>query len=358
VSNGARVSNGPGGSGGKAGVAPAPREQERVVDMHTHFIPQEFARRAGEHKAWQARIEQRNGAHWVVHDQGFAYPLFETFLGGDAKVADMAARGIDVSLMSLSPTLFYYWIGAADGRSFARLANDSLAEVAGGSGGRIEGLASLPMQDPAAAAEELRRAVDELGLHGAQIGTSVEGRHLDADEFTPLWEAADALGAVLILHPYYVGPRPGLEDYYLTNSFGNPQDTALAASRLIHSGLFDRWPRVRIVLVHAGGFLPYQMGRFDHAWRVRPEPKERLDRPPSEYLLHLWFDTITHSDKALAWLVDFAGDDRVMLGTDLPYDMGDVDPVGRVDRSVGSDEVRSRVAGANAARLFGLKEAP
>jgi aminocarboxymuconate-semialdehyde decarboxylase len=331
---------------------------QRVVDMHTHFIPQEFVDRTGDEAAWEARIEQRNGGRWVVHDQGFAYPLFDTFLGGDAKLADMVERGIDVSLMSLSPTLFYYWIKAADGRAFARLANESLAEVARASNGRIEGVASLPMQDPAAAAEELRRAVDELGLRGAQIGTSVEGKQLDAEDFAPLWEAADALGAVLILHPYYVGPVPGLEDYYLTNSFGNPRDTALAASRLIHSGLFIRFPRVRIVLVHAGGFLPYQMGRFDHAWRVRPEPKERLDRPPSEYLDHFWFDTITHNDNALAWLVDFAGDDRVMLGTDLPYDMGDVDPVGRVDRSLGSEDVRDRVAGANASRLFGLKEAP
>ena len=353
------MSDGQGGSGGKARSAPAPREKrEPVVDMHNHFIPEEFARRAGDEAAWGAHIEQRNGSPWIVHDQGFAYPLFEEFLGGDAKLADMDARGIDVSLMSLSPTLFLYWIEAADGRSFARFANDSLAEVARSSNGRIEGVASLPMQDPGAAAEELRRAVGDLGLHGAQIGTSVEGKHLDAEDFTPLWEAADALGAVLILHPYYVGPLPGLEDYYLTNSFGNPQDTALAASRLIHSGLFDRWPRVRIVLVHAGGFLPYQMGRFDHAWRVRPEPKERLDRPPSEYLDHFWFDTITHSDNALTWLVDFAGDDRVMLGTDLPYDMGDADPVGRVDRSVGSDEIRVRVSGRNAARLFGLKEAP
>jgi aminocarboxymuconate-semialdehyde decarboxylase len=328
-----------------------------VVDMHTHFIPEEFVRRAGEVAAWQAHIEQRDGAKWVVHDQGFAYPLFDTFLGGEAKFADMASRRIDVSLMSLSPTLFLYWIGAADGRSFARLANESLAEVARASNGRIEGVASLPMQDPAAAAEELRYAVEELGLHGAQIGTSVEGKQLDGEEFTPLWEAADVLGAVLILHPYYVGLLPGLEDYYLTNSFGNPQDTALAASRLIHSGLFDRFPRVRVVLVHAGGFLPYQIGRFDHAWHVRPEPKVRLSRPPSDYLQHLWFDTITHNDQALAWLVDFVGDDRVMLGTDLPYDMGDVEPVERVGRSLRSTEVRNRVSGGNATSLFRLQEA-
>jgi aminocarboxymuconate-semialdehyde decarboxylase len=328
----------------------------RVVDIHTHFIPEEFVRRANDTPAWQAHIEPRDGERWVVHDQGFAYPWFDTFLGGAAKLADMDQRQIDVSIMSLSPTLFLYWIDSGEGRAFARLANESLADVARESNGRLLGLASLPMQDPGAAAAELGHAVDELGLLGAQIGTSVEGRHLDAEQFAPFWDAADQLRAVLILHPYYVGPRPGLEDYYLTNSFGNPQDTALAACRLILSGLFDRWPNVRIVLVHGGGFLPYQAGRLDHAWHVRPEPKQKLHRPPTEYLSHFWFDTITHNDRALAWLADFVGDDRVMLGTDLPYDMGDGDPVGRVERSIASEEGRERVVGANATKLFGAAE--
>jgi aminocarboxymuconate-semialdehyde decarboxylase len=331
-------------------------EARRVIDMHTHFIPEEFVARASGTPAWQAHIERRDGSRWVVHDQGFAYPFFDTFLGGAAKLDDMDARGVDVSIMSLSPTLFYYWIDAGESRAFARLSNEALAEAVGRSGGRIAGMASLPMQDPAEAADELRRALDHLGLLGAQIGTSVERRPLDGAEFTPLWEAADELGAVLVLHPYYVGSLPGLEDYYLTNIFGNPMDTALAASRLVMSGTLERYPNLRFVLVHGGGFLPYQVGRLDHGWRVRPEPKATLPRPPKDYLDRFWFDTITHDDRALAWLVDFMGDDRVMLGTDLPYDMGDADPVGRVERSISSEEARDRVSGGNAMKLFGLTE--
>jgi aminocarboxymuconate-semialdehyde decarboxylase len=331
-------------------------EARRVIDMHTHFIPEEFVERASSTPAWQAHIERRDGSTWVVHDQGFAYPLFDTFLGGTAKLDDMDARGVDVSIMSLSPTLFYYWIDAGESRAFARLSNEALAAAVGRSGGRIAGMASLPMQDPPEAADELRYALDHLGLLGAQIGTSVERRPLDGAEFTPLWEAADELGAVLVLHPYYVGSLPGLEDYYLTNIFGNPMDTALAASRLVMSGTLERYPNLRFVLVHGGGFLPYQVGRLDHGWRVRPEPKATLRRPPRDYLDRFWFDTITHDDRALAWLVDFMGDDRVMLGTDLPYDMGDADPVGRVERSISSEEARDRVSGGNAMKLFGLTE--
>jgi aminocarboxymuconate-semialdehyde decarboxylase len=328
----------------------------RVIDIHTHFIPEEFAHRAGSTPAWGAHIEQRDGSDWVVHDQGFAYPLFDTFLGRQEKFADMDKRGIDVSVMSLSPTLFYYWMSAADGRAFARMANEALAQTVAESSDRLVGLATLPMQEPESAADELRYSIDELALIGAQIGSSVEREPLDGDEFTPFWEAANELNAVIVLHPYYVGPLPGLEDYYLTNIFGNPMDTALAASRIIMSGLLERYPNLRIVLVHGGGFLPYQIGRLDHGWRVRPEPKKTVPRVPSDYLDHFWFDTITHNDQALEWLVKFVGGDRVMLGTDLPYDMGDADPLGRIQRSLRTDKVRDRVAGTNALKLFGLAE--
>jgi aminocarboxymuconate-semialdehyde decarboxylase len=325
-----------------------------IIDSHTHFIPPALAAEAEGNPAWGVRVESREGQPWVVHEQGFAYPFDEAFLGGDAKLADMDRRGIDVSLLSLAPTLFLYWIGAPHAEAFASFANDALAETVERSAGRLAGLATLPMQSPDAAAAELRRCVEELGFHGAQIGTNVEADGLDHERYAPVLEAADALGAPLMLHPYYVGPKPGLEQYYLTNIAGNPLDTALAAARLIFSGTLERWPGLQPVLVHAGGFLPFQLGRLDHGWSVRPEPKVSLDRPPSEYLDRFHFDTITHHDGALRWLLELAGSDRVVLGTDLPFDMGDGDPVGRLDRVAASDEVRERVGAGNAERLFGL----
>jgi aminocarboxymuconate-semialdehyde decarboxylase len=154
----------------------------------------------------------------------------------------------------------------------------------------------------------------------------------------------------LMLHPYYVGSKPGLEDFYLTNSLGNPLDTCVAAVRLVHSGAFERFPRLKIVLVHGGGFLPYQLGRFDHAFAVRPEPKKAIERPPSAYLDRFWLDTITHSDRALEFLVGLVGTRRIVLGTDLPFDMGDAVPLDRVRRvAVDPDEL-----GATAAGLLGL----
>ena len=326
-----------------------------VVDVHTHFIPPALVDEAASHPEWGVGSERRDGATWLRHEQGFAYPLDPTFAGGERKLEDMSERGIDLAVMSLSPTLFLYWIGAPAATAFARFANDALADAVRDSGGRLAGLATLPMQAPDAAAEELRRCVEELDMRGAHIGSSVEGAQLDDARFEPVLAAAEELAVPLVLHPYYVGSKPGLEDYYLTNLYGNPADTALAAARLILSGVLDRHGALDLVLVHAGGFLPYQIGRLDHGWSVRPEAQEQLERPPSEYLGRFHFDTITHHDGALRWLLELVGGERVLLGTDLPYDMGDYDPVARLDRVAPTRETRERVAGLNAAGLFGYR---
>ena len=326
-----------------------------AIDVHTHFIPEEYFH-AGDHPEWGAHFEDRDGTPWIVHEQGFAYPFEPTFLCDEAKFEDMRLRGIDLSVVSLAPTLFYYWIEAEESIEFARMANDSLAKAVAESGGKLKGLASLPMQDPAEASKELRRAVGELGMVGAQIGTTIEGDYLDDERYDPVWQAAHELRVPLTLHPYYVGPRVGFEDYYLTNIFVNPMDTALAASRIIFSGLLDRYTSLTFLLVHAGGFLPYQLGRLDHGWKVRDEPKLRISRRPSEYIDRFYFDTITHNDSALRWLIDLVGDDKVVLGTDLPFDMADDDPLGRLARVSTHGNELERITEANPRELFGLLE--
>jgi aminocarboxymuconate-semialdehyde decarboxylase len=148
----------------------------------------------------------------------------------------------------------------------------------------------------------------------------------------PVLGAAERLDVPLMLHPYYVGAKPGLEDFYLVNSMGNPLDTSVAAVRLVYSGALDRFPRLRIALVHGGGFLPYQLGRFDHAFAVRPEARVAIDRPPSSYLHRFWMDTITHGDEALRFLAARIGPERLYIGTDQPFDMADAAPVERLQR--------------------------
>ncbi len=295
-----------------------------TVDIHTHFIPPEFLDAARKGSALDSiALTTQGRADWLTHPQGYRYPVAPEFWDVDAKLRHMDTLGIDVSVLSLTPTLFFYWLDAAPAEDFCRLANDSLARLTAQSGGRLFGMAVVPMQRPEAAVVELRRAVNDLGLRGVMIGTTIGDVPLDDARFTPFFRAAEELGAPVMLHPYYVGLRPQLGDFYMVNLTGNPMETCFAATRLILSGFFDRHPSLEVVLVHSGGFMPFQIGRLDHGFRVRPEASAHLKTPPSAYLRRFWYDTITHAATPLKFLIELAGADRVMLGTDIPFDMAD-----------------------------------
>jgi aminocarboxymuconate-semialdehyde decarboxylase len=265
----------------------------------------------------------------------------------------MDRLGIDAALLSLTPTLFFYWLDAAAAGDFCRQANDSLSNLVAASD-RLEGVAVVPLQDPEAAAMELRRAVGDLGLRGAEIGTTMEKVPLDDLRFDPFFAAAAELDVPVILHPYYVGTRANLADFYMTNLTGNPLETCIAASRLILSGFLDRHPRLKIVLVHAGGFMPFQIGRLDHGFRVRPESKAAITAAPSTYLRRFWYDTITHAATPLKFLVDLVGADRVVFGTDLPFDMADVRFTHYFAEARLEPSTLDAITRANARSLFGL----
>jgi aminocarboxymuconate-semialdehyde decarboxylase len=306
-----------------------------VIDVHTHYIPP-FVQTDGRSAGGVLGVRYEDG--WIAHPEGFRYPLHREFVDVPAKLEGMDAAGIELAVLSLSPTMFFYESPADQATAFARRANDALAELIDGQD-RLLAFAHLPLQDAQAAAEELDRCIGTLGFRGAHIGTSYDnGRPLDGPELEPVWAVAERHGCPLVLHPYYVGDKPGLEDFYFTNTLGNLIDTTVAASRLLHSGTLDRYPSVPVVLVHAGGFLPFQIGRLDHAYDVRREPRAQITEPPSTRLDRFWMDTITHSDEALAFLASRIGTARMVLGTDVPYDMGDPRPLERVRRA-GVDEL-------------------
>src|SRR5687768_9820199 len=275
-----------------------------TIDVHTHFIPPEFVADARAGRALDTiGLDQRDGTEWLIHPQGYQYPVSPEFFELEARLRQMDSLGIDASLLSLTPTLFFYWLDAAAAGDFCRRANESLAGFVAASD-RLGGVAVVPLQDPAAATAELRRAVRDLGLRGVEIGTTMEKVPLDDERFGPFFAAAEELDVPVLLHPYYVGIRPNLTDFYMTNLTGNPLETCIAASRLILSGFLDRHPRLKVVLVHAGGFMPYQIGRLDHGFRVRSESNAAISAPPSTYLRRFWYDTITHAARPLKFLIE------------------------------------------------------
>lgn len=329
-----------------------------TVDIHTHFIPPEFLVDAREGRALdKIALSRHDGTDWLVHPQGYRYPLVPEFWDVEAKLRHMDRLGINVSVLSLTPTLFFYWIDGGAAEDFCRRANDSVARLAAHSDGRLYGMAVVPMQSPEAAVAELRRAVNDLHLRGVMIGTTIGDVPLDDERFTPFFNTAAELGAPVMLHPYYVGPRPQLGDFYMVNLTGNPMETCLAATRLMLSGFFDRHPYLEVVLVHAGGLMPYQVGRLDHGFRVRAEASANIATPPSTYVRRFCYDTITHASLPLRFLIDLAGFDRVMLGTDIPFDMADERFATYLEEVDLDQQIVDAITGGNAVSLYGLDRA-
>jgi len=331
-------------------MAPPP-----VIDIHAHFVPEGYLR----------LIETEGQAHGVTLRPGPKGPLImlgqvpigpitPAYHDLDRRLEAMDAQGVTIHALSLMPPMVY-WADADLGLRLARVVNDAMAEAIRKRPDRLTGLATLPLQAPAAAVAEAGRAVTELGLRGVYLGTNVRGADLDDAALTPVFARIAELGVPVFLHPLNVlgGGRVGA--YYLHNLLGNPFDTAVAAARLVYGGVFDRFPTLRVCLPHAGGAFPYLLGRLDRGYRVRAECRH-LRRPPSAYLEHFFFDTIAHSADALGYLIGLAGAERVMLGSDYCFDMGYDDPVGAlaaVDSL--SPEDRARILGGNARRLLRLE---
>jgi aminocarboxymuconate-semialdehyde decarboxylase len=269
------------------------------------------------------------------------------FVDVDAILAELAGLGVEAAVLAPHIGLFRYGAPPDEGLAWSRLQNDAIAAIARRHRGRVAGLGTVPMQDPTLAIGEVERAIG-LGLKGIEVAANVGGVFLGDRRFRPLWEACQALDAIVFVHPLGM---PGLREHYMTNVVGNPLDTAIAAAHLVLSGTMAACPRLRVLLAHGGGALPILRGRLDHGARVRPE----IDLPerPSEYLRRFYYDTITHDPTLLRQLVEFAGADHVLLGSDYPFDMGTDDAVGEVRAAGLGAEAEALVLGGSAARLFG-----
>jgi len=324
------------------------------IDIHTHFIAEEFIDLLIKNPArYQARIETANGQRYIYHDQGYSYPLNPGFHDLKARIADMDSRGIDIDIISVAPPIYYYWADSELGLEVARLHNDSACRMVKSCPDRLQAMATVPMQDVKLAMGELERAVVEHGFKYVEIGTTIEGRNLDEPEYLPFFKKAEDLGVSVMFHPYYVGYRHDLKDYYLTNLIGNPLDTTICISRLVLGGVMEKCPALKFIFVHGGGYIPYQRGRLQHGYQVREEAKAVLsDGPPAGFFDNLYYDTITHWGPALKYLIESHSADKIMLGSDYPFDMADPDPVKSVKALNLDQKVEEMILGLNAKNFF------
>jgi aminocarboxymuconate-semialdehyde decarboxylase len=327
-----------------------------VVDLHAHFVPPSFLEAIEREGAPYGASVRRDGtAPTVVVGRRPYGPITRHFHETRARVAEMDRVGVDVQALSLCPPMVY-WADAELGLRLARQFNDELAAAVASRRERLVGLATVPLQDVAASVAELERAVRDLGLRGVAIGSNVNGKDLDHPDLEPFFARAEALRALVFVHPLDVIGVERIRDYYLHNGLGNPFDTAVAAARLVMSGLLDRHPRVAVCLAHAGGALPYLVGRLDRVYRMRDEARGKARRKPSAYLRRFHYDTVVHHELALRYLVGLVGADRVVLGSDYRFDMGCLDPAGavRAVRQLKRADRAMILAGRSAERLLRL----
>lgn len=325
------------------------------IDLHSHVIPPRIIDAiAADPHTFSARIEGEGHNRRIVHDQGYVYPLFPEFFDPEAKIESMDRKGLDMSVVSPAPPMFYYWANADLALKVAGLVNDGIAEMIADHPERLRGMATVPMQHPDAAVAELERVVREYGFKAIEVGTSIEGAQLAEERFRPLLRRAAELGVFVFAHPYYMGTKTGLDNYYLTNLIGNPLDTAVCVANLMFSGVLDELPDLNILLAHGGGFTPYQIGRLMHGHKVRGETHEHTRTDPKELLKRFHFDSLVFDPQALRYLIDLVGADRIVIGTDSPFDMADQDPVGTLDSVPGiTTHEHHEICCGTAMRLLG-----
>jgi aminocarboxymuconate-semialdehyde decarboxylase len=332
--------------------------EERVItpriDTHCHFIP----------PAILDRIEAKGAAHSVrVTDRGTvsfagrgatqAFP--SGMLDLDEREAWMDAQEIDVQVLSAWMDFSTYVLDPDDGAWLARSINELTMNAIADRSDRFRAMAAVPLQAPELAAQELRYAIDELGMVAVEIGTRIVDAELDEPSLEPFWSEAERLDVLVLVHPPYVSIGfDRLTRYFLDNIVSNPAEATVAASHLIFGGVLERHPGLRVCLTHGGGFLPYQVGRQDRGFEAKPAlTAGHVHAAPSTFLRRFYYDTVVHGAEALRFLVERVGADRVVMGSDYPFPMGDPEPVAAV-RKAGFDEDATRaILGGNAHRALG-----
>lgn len=275
----------------------------------------------------------------------------------EERLSDMDNMGVDVQAIAVSVYQYYYWASVEVGARVSRLINEELVESTSKFPGRFSPLGTVPLQDTDAAIAELTYCVEELGMLGLEIGTHVDStEEISTPRLDPFWAEVERLNAVVVVHTNGHTHKERLQGHNFVNIIGHAFEATLATAHLIFNGVMERYPNLKVVVVHGGGYLPAYSGRIDHAWRAREDVREGVPQLPTEYLKRFFFDTMVFEPDQLKYLIDTYGADHILLGTDYPYDMGEDDPLELIGSVPGLEQHQiDLISGGNAARLLGLE---
>ncbi|MGA8516346.1 MAG: amidohydrolase family protein [Burkholderiaceae bacterium] len=340
-------------------VATSKTGKSKVVDMHCHYLnPVVNAKTAHLNAAqYDPTVIYANALTNETNKKQMATRA-PKLTGVKERLVDMDRMGVDIQAVCPAPYHFFYFTEPGYGAELAREVNEGIAQVAADTPDRFVGMGTVPLQDSQLAIKELNYCVKQLGMRGIEICTNVNGKNLTDPslKLDKFFARCEELGVVIFMHPlgYTQGDR--LTNHYFNNVIGNPLDSTVAVSHLIFDGVLQRYPKLKFVVAHGGGFIAHYWARMDHAWRARPDCRTIIKNPPSSYLEKFYFDTITFDPEMLKRLIDKFGADHVVLGTDYPYDMGEEDPLGLIKQVKRLPKAaRDLIQGGNAARLLDIK---
>jgi aminocarboxymuconate-semialdehyde decarboxylase len=329
----------------------------QAIDVHSHVVPERFPSWLGSKApaGWPS-MAPAHACHAHVMIGGKVYRTVSDCCWSAARrVADMPAMGVAVQALSPMPELLSYWLAAADARQLLRFINEEIAGMVAESNGRFVGLGAVPLQDIDLAIDELRHAVQTLGFAGVEIGSNVKGVAIGDPRFDPFFEACEALGAAVFVHALkpagmdrLVGPPP------LQQVLAYPSEVGLAAASCITSNLIERRPRLRIAFSHGGGTLAMLLPRLQQGWGVFPALKQAVTADPTEQARKLYYDTLVFDAPTLRHLVGTFGADRLMVGTDYPFNFHDRTPVERIEQCGFEAETVTRLVRSNAEVFLGV----
>lgn len=343
------------------------------IDLHTHILPREWPDLDKKYGySGFVRLDHCDAcsARMMIGDRFFREIQSNTW-DPAPRMEDMERAGVAMQVLSTVPVMFSYWAKAADGLDLCRLLNDHIAEVVRAHPQRFAGLGTLPLQDPDLAAGELERCVRALGLRGVEIGSHVDAnehchgadcRNLDHPSLDVIWRTAEKLDAAIFVHPWDMLGKRRMQKYWLPWLVGMPAETSLAICSMMFSGVFDRFPKLRVAFAHGGGAFPFTIGRIEHAFHVRPDlvavdnknnPRSYLAnaRKPARF----YVDSLVHDADSLRLLVGLFGANRVALGSDYPFPLGEARPGALIDSMTGlTENDKTQLLAATAREFLGL----
>jgi aminocarboxymuconate-semialdehyde decarboxylase len=335
-----------------------------AVDIHHHYVPQDILAEAKRHGSTLGIevAEDKDGTTRFSFNGGPSYPLQQGLTDEEPRLAMMERGKIAFAALDPSTNIIGYDLKGEQAESWCRIYNECVRDFLKKYPDRFTAMAAVPIQEPVRAAKVLEHAVTALNFRGAYIATNVNHRYYDSEEFDPFWAKAQELDVLVVMHPENPAGTELMGPFGLRLVCGNPADTTLSLGILIYSGVFDRFPNLKLCTFHGGGFFPYHVSRFDREFMTGQQATRRADRPnapkcksaPNTYLKNLYFDTLVYDVETLDFLRRKVGADHLMLGTDFPYILGDWQCVDKVEALPCSETERRAILEENARKLLKL----